>query len=334
MGILDNKRRIMDVVLTNEGRRQLASGELKIRFATFSDASSCYDADVVSGSANAGDRIYLEAASLPQDNIVPEADDSGALMPFGTHGEYLLQSGQLFKNTLSLATGSTISGSSKNLEAVSGTQFASLIEGILTGSIDNFDRLRTIASWDPDVEEQGFSIGPSSVEFPLLSTGPIADSRFFARSVNSMESIFNDPRFSQVSNFQYLPPINRIPDKNVDRGVESNVKSHRIANYVPWGTVINKTDSYKALMLELKSYEDTGFCRRFSIDPTSRENNLMCQFFEIGDSSAKKLDTVHFGRFNTRDRASPVIDVFFAGRIFIDDNGSQTFLHLFTLVFE
>ena len=39
-GILDNKLRIMDVAITEEGKRQISSGRLKIEFATFTDGQT------------------------------------------------------------------------------------------------------------------------------------------------------------------------------------------------------------------------------------------------------------------------------------------------------
>ncbi len=36
-GILNTKQRIMDTILTQEGKRQLASGELRLNFITFTD---------------------------------------------------------------------------------------------------------------------------------------------------------------------------------------------------------------------------------------------------------------------------------------------------------
>lgn len=333
-GFLDSKQRVMDVIMTNEGRKQLASGRLRVTYASFSDASSCYEHDPVSGSSDIGDRIYLEAGSLPQDSIAIEADDSGMLMPFGIEGDILLRGGQLFRDVLTPATGTLISGSNRGLEPVSGSTFVSQVTDILSGSIDNLNRLRILSTWNPDVEDLGFAVGPTNVEFQLNDAKPISDRRLWTRSVSSMDSIFNDPRLSQLPNFRYLPPINRIHGDGIDRTIEANVKGERIADYPAWGTVVSPDEALRSLLRELDVYEKVGFCRRISIEPTSRENNLMCQLFEVGDRTVRKLDVIHFGRFNTNERSSPVIDVFFAGRVLVDDNGTSTFIHLFTLVFD
>ena len=50
----------MDVVITDQGRRQMASGKMKIEFASISDAQVFYEYDAASGSTDATDRIYFE----------------------------------------------------------------------------------------------------------------------------------------------------------------------------------------------------------------------------------------------------------------------------------
>ena len=42
MGILDNKTRFIDLVITQEGKRQIASGKLRAEFASISDTATFY----------------------------------------------------------------------------------------------------------------------------------------------------------------------------------------------------------------------------------------------------------------------------------------------------
>ena len=81
-GILDGKERILDTFITNEGRRQLAKGEIQIQFASFTDGHTFYQGSVTEGSENPDARIFLEAASRRQDQITFETDDAGILVPF------------------------------------------------------------------------------------------------------------------------------------------------------------------------------------------------------------------------------------------------------------
>lgn len=81
-GILDNKSRILDAILTIEGRRQMAAGSFQVSYASFSDSDVAYLPDADDGHADVSSRVYLEATNLPQDQITFEADDSGRLIPF------------------------------------------------------------------------------------------------------------------------------------------------------------------------------------------------------------------------------------------------------------
>lgn len=84
-GILDNKSRMIDAILTSEGRRQMAEGDFKVSYVTFADADVAYEYDPVTGHVDPTNRIYLEACNLPQDQITFEANDAGKIKPFRAH---------------------------------------------------------------------------------------------------------------------------------------------------------------------------------------------------------------------------------------------------------
>jgi hypothetical protein len=73
MGILDSKSRILDTILTLEGRRQIADGKLKVEWVSLSDSFTFYESDLVSGSTDATQRLFFEASHSPQDQITFEA---------------------------------------------------------------------------------------------------------------------------------------------------------------------------------------------------------------------------------------------------------------------
>lgn len=81
-GILDSKSRIIDAIITSEGRRQLAERTFNVAYVTFTDADVAYIPDAEKGHVDPAGKIYLEAANLPQDQITFEANDEGKLIPF------------------------------------------------------------------------------------------------------------------------------------------------------------------------------------------------------------------------------------------------------------
>ena len=67
---------------------------------------------------------------------------------------------------------------------------------------------------------------------------------------------------------------------------------------------------------------------------TSRDNNLVGQMFEFDSTGIEKLSIVDFGEFGDNDPYSPGKRVFFVGKVLKDDSGSETFLNIFTVVFD
>ena len=57
--------------------------------------------------------------------------------------------------------------------------------------------------------------------------------------------------------------------------------------------------------------------------------------FELNDNKFKKLDIIDFGTFNDPDDlARPEKHVFFIGKVFVDNNGSPSFVNLFTVIMD
>ena len=122
-GILDSKSRIMDVVITEQGRRQLASGQMKIEYATFTDLGAFYSGDEDGVLEDPSVRIYFEAASdLPSDLVTLETDDSGLLTPyradnFAVGGNNMVLSGSLRSKTAIAAAADAICRRSRRARA-------------------------------------------------------------------------------------------------------------------------------------------------------------------------------------------------------------------------
>jgi hypothetical protein len=99
-GILDPKTRVMDVVITDEGRRQMASGLMELAYVTFSDADVVYAKDLVSGTVDTTTYPHLEAStSQPHDLITYVTDDFGSLQPFKSLNSYTVRSGEILSGS-------------------------------------------------------------------------------------------------------------------------------------------------------------------------------------------------------------------------------------------
>jgi len=325
-GFLDNKSRVMDTIITLEGRRQIAEGKLRIEYVSFTDNATFYDLDLLSGSADPSNRIYVEQTSLMQDRITFEADDSGKIKPFKNASNI---TGSLAGNIVYI----TQSISSPKLEFLTGSSFASLAEKLLGSSIQNFQSLQVLGTKNYVFEDDDFQSSPEEIHFKISNDLPLASFKQ-QRNINELPALFIDKSFSKSKNFKYLPPINKIFDKFLDKTDINIINQNRIGMYNDGKGRFEATkDEYSCDKLEedlslLKSY---GFSKRINFDPTSLANNMFCQIFEMKDSELQKLDIVDYGSYvynNIQKRA------FFVGKVLIDDNGCQTFVKIFTLVFE
>lgn len=329
-GLLDSKSRILDTILTLEGRKQLSSADMKIEYVSFSDSGTYYKADITSGSADATSRLYFEQCHLPQDQITFEADDSGRLRPFKNANDISIKNGQIVQYELTTPEQFVFSGSSENVTVLSGDEFASTAGALLASSIENFDKLRIIGTRDAIFEDDGFSVGNSTIEFVMTNDRPLKDATTRVAQLDQLESLFNDVRLSKLKNFKFLPPINKTSDQLGDRSNSRNTSKQQLGFYKPWGRTDKRGLSPRQLEFELAHYERLGCSRTVRFDPTSRDNTLVGQFFEVSSDTMKKLDVIDYGSYPWQGSLKRC---FFVGKVLVDSNETHTFIHLFTLVF-
>ena len=304
-GILDKKTRILDTIVTFSGRQQIAAGKLRIEYASFTDVHTFYEADMVSGSSDANMRLFFESSNLPQDQITFESDDSGFMLPF--------RGGEV--NALN---GKVLSGSSGNkiVSAVTGTaEFNSTISTLLSSSIKNFEKNDVIGSIDYFLEHNKFELNKNNLEFKITDNFPFSPGSMIKTKIENVESLIEDKRLANSPNFLFLPPVNK--------GSREPLGTYKRIGQLPY-------DHYEELLRELSNREK----ETITFPKTSLSNNLMCQFFELGQTTFKKLDVIEYGEFTTGDQNYPEKHVFFVGKVFPDAKGSYTFVNIFTLVFE
>ena len=317
-GILDPKSRIMDVLLTEEGRRQLANGSIRIEYASFSDSSTFYEMDILSGSSDPSNRLFFECASSPYDQITFEADDGGLLNPL--------------KNTdVPVSNGLILTGSGN---FVTGTQFINSANILLSSSLSAFKNNFLIGTIDSLFEYEQFGLGQSSIRFKITDRNPISSLGMYSSNITVMESLFQDQRMAHLPNFQYLPPINKPRDStSVDFSSKAFLDNHVLGNYPRIDHGKTKDQVEASIKEKIKNLEEKGNVQTVRFDPTSNTNNLHCQLFEMSDNQLKKLDIIDFGTVRMKDDGT-VQRMYFAGKVFVDDYGNHTFVNLFTLYFE
>lgn len=309
-GILDKKTRILDSIVTFSGRQQIAAGKLKIEYASFTDTHTFYERDILSGSSDAQGRLFLEASNALHDQLTFETDDSGFMLPYTAEG-----ASGLGTRVLSGSSGSKIQSTVKDA-----IQFNSATSEMLSGTIDSFEKNNIIGTKNAFLGHNKFNIDKTELKFQIKSDFPFEPGDLSETSIDNVESLFQDKRLSQVANFMYLPPV------NTTTGIEGT--KTQLGDYPNLGQ--ESLLKFDDLLKELKGKEKEVI----TFYETSLENNIIAQFFEIGQTSFKKLDVIDFGEFVTEDEEFPEKHVFFVGKVYPDSKGSYTFVNMFTLVFE
>jgi len=332
-GILDSKSRVLDTIITTEGKRQLVLGGIDIKYVTYTDAATFYKADVVSGSQDATRRIYLESCQLPQDDITFLADEHGNVSPFRNDSGVQSAGGRMLSYSFEPLSSSIVTGSVQGVSTLTGSAFESATENLLGATFDNYKKLRVIATKDKIFEDNGFALGPNPVTFTITNNRPIVHPMYYTSHIGSIDSIFSDAKLSRLPNFKYLPPVNKVHDKSIDKTDAGEMSPYFVGTYMPLGRTRHDL-TYAQTKEELRMFEQMGYMIPINFDPTSAENRIVGQFFEKDENVLCKMDIIDFGIHQTGDQNSPTAHIFFVGKVKVDEKGTDTFLHIFTLVFE
>ncbi len=161
----------------------------------------------------------------------------------------------------------------------------------------------------------------NSLIFNITPTVPFKKSEVRSINIEQIESLFQDKRLSHLPNFKYLPPVNT---PTLPGGTPTSLGAFPVIGQRK--TALTFDDI--ALDLKVKEHAVINF------NPTSLQNNLVCQMFEVKQDLLQKLEVIDFGDIVTNDNLYPDKHVFFVGKVFIDNYGAQTFVNMFTLVFE
>ena len=205
-GILDSKKRFIDLVITQEGKRQIADGLLRAEYASFSDAQTYYEKSDT--SQDVSNRIYFQPMERPENVIVLEKDDSGRLIDFNHDPNVTFvhdnKGGiQFFQNQ---NNGQILS----EVLAVTGSSFASQFSGILSSSIRHFKRNHMIGTFESDGDNRStFELDQKNISFSISNsipfpTGPNDNEM----DVDAAEPFLLDPKLTHLNALKFLPPVN------------------------------------------------------------------------------------------------------------------------------
>ena len=310
-GILDKKTRFVDTFLTDRGRQELAKGELRFSFATFSDYGTFYESSVENPkvAAESTGRIQFEAANRHQDLVIPEFDADGGML-------YPAAGFDLVDGQLMILTGSE--------SLIKGESLVASSSNVISDAMASFSDMRPLRSEEAVQRTTGFELSSRSKVFTINDSKPLSLQAPKEIQLENAESLWQDKRLTHVPNFQFLPPVNKVSGNKLK-------EFERLQQPTPL--------FYDDLQVELEGttngqWSGVGDPARITFDKTSPNNNLICQVWEVTSSSVNKLRMIDFGEFADSDPFSPGKHVFFTGKLLDDSTGDKTFLNLFTVVFD
>jgi len=192
-GILNPRSRIVDFVLTSEGRKDLAAGRLDISFATFSDKGTYYSSGSDGISVPMSPALTFESYSSDGDVITLEKNLDGSL------GRLLTAAGA-YAAAVVVITGSSSQTRTDVFDGVS----------LRTGEIlDGLSLLRsdtTFQSFDSSILQSTDTVPISQIDYLYGETASIDDVAY----------VFADNRFKNFDSFKFLPPVVETPSATED----------------------------------------------------------------------------------------------------------------------
>ena len=294
-GVLDNKKRVLDVILTELGRDQMNRGEFDVSFVTFSDKGAQYVDDGTGVAASILDNVYFETYSSPADEIIPEIDNEG---------DFVLT--KKISPTLTVSNGILYELSDKGYQQVDAFENIASFTDVTPQRWSGLQILRTESS----IPDFGTDLDNFSMKIPNASS---------PSTVDNLKPILVDPRFVGNINTMYLPPVSE------QNGVLGPMRAYN--RFGPENTVENvvKND------IQAKAFAKQRIQLGDEINYESY--NIIGQVFMKRDQSVRKYLVVDGGEYTDKE-GIPNMQIYHLGFIYKDEVGTSKFSRGFSIVFH
>lgn len=302
-GILNPKERVLDFVLTEEGKKQLPFGKLEFAYATYTDLHTFYEGTDGIADDSSG-RVMLEAYTRQQDKITPTSFEDGRLQPFGVGDLKFIGDGPF-----TIVTSGSVSAVGADSISTDPVYFDALVQG----SIDNFADNRILGEIDEFASGIQFEVSPTTVTFPTSKYSTEAD-------ITTYDAFFTDRRFSDKLNYQYLAP------RSADGSSAFNMV------FPDPRTVSGEDPASIDRVGPIEALTRSASAREVSISGPTVGPDMIAQVFEKSDNgSIVKLSIVSIGR--TINELNEIVDIYQAGKVVVDEDGLDRFIAVFTFGF-
>ena len=329
-GILDKKSRIIDFVITRNGREQIESGDIRYKFASLSDKSIVYTKDHDLSKINKSDIskseidfLPLEVLSKENDSINPEFDIAKFYSTEGVELKRITENDSILVNTRA----------NEHLQ-----------KQTLTGYLTNFKLIKTKNVYNEDKSFSFVEKAANNIDIVLTNndldqniSSILKYSTIKHKTVRkkNVPVIALDKRFSHKNNFLYLPPkdvsgidlYDKEDFKNIDDLDEENSTGFLLSSYN--GILDENIESREKEILKIvKSMEkNEGLYKRvYEIESPTDNDSLIFELHELDVKQEasenlkeivdfKKLHFVKIGDFYDKES---MIDkkIYLIGKVF------------------
>lgn len=357
-GILDKKKRFIDFVVTNHGKKKLSEGDFRASFVSLTDSTAAYTSKFESGKSLSDIRNFQIETNTKSVNdvIVYEFDDSGKLFLNDISGSSIVGNKIFTKET------TTENGKTKVINRISTGSLFSSNTKITAESIKRFKSnkfIRTSDSFESDADN--FIVTPEKHTFVMTNSvpfrkGPVTE----AINIDNAEPLMFDDKLSHFANFQYLPPVNsngnvigdykdlRGTSKQTFADIKDGLGISQISDdyYAQDNVDIDEVyipdieKKIKVLNRGPLQNVDTKLSKEhvsINFENTSVTNNVLLQIYEknLDENELIKLDVVDAGQFtDLSDDIRQQKQVYYVGKIYKDSDKNNTFVNLFTIIWD
>jgi hypothetical protein len=342
-GFLDKKKRLIDYKLTEHGRRQMSTGDIRFKYYTFSDKSIVYshEKSSIDGKISDSEFYYLpyEVSTDPGMYYNPEFYLSNEVTTFNPE-DYKIYSinSNLSQKTLAQNFSKSNYISTKRLA---------------NKNVDN-EKIVLDSFYTPDIFD--FVDQTFTRKYPTIL--------YFKENVDNLSSVKNDYRFIDYLKFKKLDPINSS-NQRMTQNQELSPDSLLEVPRNPINYIFKTLDLNNEISLEdnrdeviskvvslLSKNKQKMFYLEYDLNKSFLKSNDQFTFelHKVKDDAIDKLPFINLGkiydRFNQR-----YINVFLIGKFIkkelrdesiniennttiIDISSDYYFINLFTLVVE
>jgi hypothetical protein len=261
-GLLDQKSRILDSIITEEGRRQILNGGMRIKFATFSDIGCQYQSDNSSLFLTSSISLNLESFSTSNDQLMVVTDDSGALIGAINRGQNI-------------------------------SQFTA--EDVAKTSVEFLKKQMIISTTDSTRNDEGLFLDPKNVTFSIVDGTPF-DGEPSVSTITDVDSFFADKRLQNAENFSYLPPVQKSNIQGqgiIPLGNYANLSENNDVGDISFIDYLNSLEMKEINFSRLTEYNDIAI--QFFETSSEKVTKLdIIKFGKIGISKEGSQSDLYF----------------------------------------